>query len=144
MPWGPSRPEGGHPGVAAAELAGQRVDLAQRDVHAAELRGQRVGGVVAGVHQQAVQQLVDGVVATHVDADPGALGVGVVLGAGHHLVQVEFVDRLHGDEHLDDAGGPVPRMRVLGGDHPRRCPGSATTQDSAETSPGTGGVFVPR
>ena len=102
----------GHAGVAGAEFSGQRIDLLHRDIHAAERDGERVGGVVAGVHQQSVQQIIDGVAAADVDADLGALGVGVVLGALDDPVQWKFVDRLHGDQHLDDAGGTVAAVRV--------------------------------
>ena len=108
---------GGGPGVGGAELAGQRVDLFQRRIHAAQLHRQRVRRVVTGMHQQPVQQLVDGVGAALVDADTGALRVGVLGGAADHLADADFVDRLHRDEHLDDAGRPVPAVRVLGGDH---------------------------
>ena len=115
---GPSRPgRSGHPGVAAAELAGQGVELADGGVHATELHRQRMRGVVARVHEQAVQQLVDGVVAADVDTHTGAFGRRVLGGAGHHLVERKLIDGLHRRQHLDDAGGAVPRMRVTGGDH---------------------------
>ena len=115
---GPSRPgRGGGAGVGGAELAGQRVELVQRHVHPAQLHRQCVCRVVARVHQQAVQQLVDGVGAALVDADSGAFGVGVLGGAGDHLADAHLVDRLHRHQHLDDAGRPVPPVRILGGDH---------------------------
>ena len=118
------------PGVLATELAGQPVDLLQRGVPATDLHRQRVRGIVARVHQQAVQQVVDGVLAALVDTDPGAFGVRVVLGALDHFVQRQLVDRLHRDEDLDDARGPMPGMGIARGDdvtgvevshHPRLC-----------------------
>ena len=79
---GPSSPDGVATRVSRPpSLPASVVDLLQRGVHAAELHGQRVRGVVAGVHQQPVQQLVDGVVAARGDADPGALGGRVLGGA---------------------------------------------------------------
>ena len=103
-------------GVTAAELGGQVVDLLHGGVHAAELRGQRVRGVVAGVHEQAVQQVIDRIEAVLTDPDLGALGIGVVLSAWHDLVDRQFFDRLHCDQHLDDAGRPVAAVRVPRGD----------------------------
>ncbi|CKT62009.1 Uncharacterised protein [Mycobacterium tuberculosis] len=107
----------GHSGVPAAQLGGQQIDFLQRGRHAAELPGQRVRSVVAGVHQQPVQQLVDGVGATGVHPDFGALDRRVVGGSGDRLVEGERVDGRHRHQHLDDAGRAVPAVRIPGGDH---------------------------
>ena len=106
---------GGRPGVAAAQLGGQVVDLVDRGVHAADLHRQCVRRVVARVHEQAVQQVVDGVDAAVVDADAGALGGSVLQGSGDALVDGQFTQCLGRDQHLDDAGRPVPAVRILGG-----------------------------
>src|SRR6202012_522811 len=103
-------------GVTTAELAGQHVDLLYCGLHAAQLHGQCVRRVVAGVHEQPVQQLVDRVAATGRDAHLGALGGDVVGGAVHGLVEVEFVKRLHRDKYFDDTGRAVPAVRIAGGD----------------------------
>ena len=103
-------------GVAATELARQVVELGERGVHAAHLHGQRVRGVVTGVHEQAVQDVADRVVPALADADLRSLCGRVVRGARDHLVDRQISQRLHGHEHLDDAGGPVPAVRILGGD----------------------------
>ena len=73
-------------------------------------------GVVARVHEQTVQQVVDRIPAVLADPDLGALGVGVVLGARHDLVDRQLPQRLQGDQHLDDAGWAVTAVRVLRGD----------------------------
>ena len=114
----PVQPRGCHgPGVASAELGRQHVDLLQRQRHPAQLHGQRVGGIVARVHQQPVQQLVDGVGATRGNADPGALRAGILRRAVDGLVEVELAQRCHRNEHLDDTGRAVTTMRVTRGDN---------------------------
>ena len=137
---GPSRPEGGGACIASAEFACQRVDLLQRDVHAAQLNGEGVRGVVAGMHQQPVQQIVDRVAApastpTRV---PSALASS---GFPRRACDRQFVERLHGDQHLDDACG---RCRPWGSRAAMTSPESmsATSQASAETSSGTGPVLA--
>ncbi|SHS98184.1 Uncharacterised protein [Mycobacteroides abscessus subsp. abscessus] len=74
-------------------------------------------GVVARVHQQTGQELADRVGAADIDADPGALAVRVLLGAYHCLIEVQVVDGFHGHQHLDDAGGAMAGVGILGGHH---------------------------
>ena len=106
----------GRPGVASAELGRQSIELLHRGRHAAQLHGQCVRRIVAGVHEQPMEQLVDGVGAAGSDADLGALRGRVLGGARHGLVQVQLIDGGHRDEHLDDAGRTVPAVRIPGGD----------------------------
>ena len=114
---GPSRPDGVATRVSwPPSLSASIVELAQGGFHPADLRGERVRRVVARIHQQAVQQVVDRVEAVLADADLGAFLSGVLGGACHDLVDRQFLDRLHRDEDLDDAGGSVPAVWVLGGD----------------------------
>ena len=113
---GPSRPDGVAARVSLPpSLAASALILSSAVGRPPSCIGQRVRGVVAGVHQQAVQQLVDGVGATRGNADPGALRGGIVRRAVDGLVEVELAHRCHCHQHLDDAGRTVPPVRVACG-----------------------------
>jgi hypothetical protein len=87
--------------VHRAEFAGCVVHLLDGLVDRAQLHGQRVGDVVAGVHQQAKEQLLDGVLTARTHPDPGAVLVGVLLRAGHDRVHLQLVHHDDGEQDLD-------------------------------------------
>jgi hypothetical protein len=110
----------GGAGVQRAQLLGQRVHLVDRNRYPAERAGQRVRGVVAGVHDQGEQQLVDRVLAAGTQTHPGALLVGVLLRADHDHVLAQLADHDDCQQHLDQRGRALAGMRVLRGQHRAR------------------------
>lgn len=64
-----------------------------------------------------MQQLVDGEEAAGADADPGAFGVGVLLGAGTTLFESSSLSAAIAVSTLMMLAGRVPAVRVFGGDH---------------------------
>ena len=115
---GPSRPDGVAARVSSAPSSWASAFIFSSAASvAAERAGERPRRVVAGPHDQRVQQLVDRVGAAGADADLGALLVRVLLRALDLGVRAQLLDHHDGQQALDQRRGPLAGVRVLGGQH---------------------------
>ena len=114
---GPSRPDGVAGRVSNAPSCRAVCDIAaDRRRVTAHRPGQRLRGVVAGVEQQAREQLAHGVGAAGPDAGPAAVDRQVLGRAGHRRVGVEPVDRHQRGEHLQRRRRALAGVRRAGGE----------------------------
>ena len=102
------------------EVRGLRVHGRQRRLASAARPGERVCRVVAGRHQQGLEQLLGGVVQAGDDAHPGSVRVRVVLAGPHDRRRRHLRDQHQGRQGLERAGGQQPGVRRLRRDHRSR------------------------
>ena len=122
--------------VGGADPPCRLVHLGDRGVDAAERGGEGVRDVVAGMHEQAVQQLVDRVVAAGGDPDAGALLLRVLRRRDDHLLWLQRVHHDKREQRLDQGRRALTRVRVFRREH--------RTRVEVLQNPRSGGVAVGR